>query len=48
MLLLHSRHGSAFNIVLIGDEFKNFVGAGFDAFAAAVALVSFDYYEVVA
>jgi len=48
MLLFDSCHGSAFNVELVGNKFQNFVRAGFDAFAAAIALVSFNYYEVVA
>jgi hypothetical protein len=48
MLLFHSCHGSVFNVELVGNEFKNFDWASFDAFAAAVALVSFNDYEVVA
>jgi len=48
MFFFDSCHGSAFNVELVWDEFKHFVGAGFDAFAAAVALVSFNDYEVVA
>jgi hypothetical protein len=48
MLLFDNCHGSAFNVKFIWDEFKHFIGAGFDAFAAAIAFVSFNYYEVVA
>jgi len=48
VLLLHSGHCSTFNVIFVGYEFENVVGACFHAFAAAVALVSVYYNEVVA
>jgi len=48
VLFFHCRHCSAFNIILVGYKLENVVGAGFHAFAAAVALVCVYYDEVVA
>jgi len=48
VLFFHCRHCSAFDVIFVGYEFENVVGTGFYALAAAVALVSVYYDEVVA
>jgi len=48
VFLFYRRHCSALNVIFVGYEFENVVGACFHALAAAVTLVSVYYDEVVA
>ena len=48
MFLFNGYHGSVFNVKLVGYQFKHAVRTSLDTFAAAIAFVSIDHYEVVA
>jgi len=48
VLLFNYCHCSALNVIFVSYEFKNLIRACYHAFAAAVALVSVYYNEVVA
>lgn len=48
MFLSNGYHGPAFDVKLVGYQFKHAVRTSLDAFAAAIAFASVDYYEVVA
>ena len=48
MFFANCYHGSTFDVKLVGYQFKHAVRTSLDAFAAAIAFICVNYYEIVA
>lgn len=48
MFLSDCYHGSTFDVKLVWYQFKHAVGTSLDTFAAAIAFIGVNYYEIVA